>query len=256
MKKLFFASAIALAGASSAGAEKPKRFQVAWVVAPDDTVKGHRAVPPKGLILRQRLLPVGIARLDGAFVGAKPSDQLPEGTELLLASGAEKPVYCSQNFIPVLSLGVGIHKGSTRCFVDDNEDGAFDRAFYAPSDIVELPSAAGEIPTKGSTPCNVRYSKPSADTLTTPYYLGVQYIGQAKLGSLRRFMTVYGTEKRWGYLTGDNLFTKRDADLPKSLNIYGSTIVIKGGEGKSVLVDVEQGMPAQPFAVGYSVMYY
>ena len=180
--------------------------------------------------------------------------------ELAQAVSDGPPVFCSIRIVAPKGLlkfwNDGRFQGGQRCFIDENADGVFDFAFYGTSNLKTLPSAYGRVRRAGMIPVSLGYEKADPATFSQTYFVGVQYVGQAKIGTLRRFRLVYGPDGAWGYLTTDNIFTKRDSDLPLLLTVLGSRLKILGGEGKNVLAQVEQMMPPQVFGVTSSVDYY
>jgi hypothetical protein len=248
-------------GAASPGAAKEERvgFVTLWLVEPAPVPAGELNVAPGTLLIKQRLLPLGLAVLDDGYDAAKPEDSIAAGSQLIrMRSPSDKPIYCAlRTKSNLLSEMLSTLPTKTmRCFVDDDKDGRFDRDVKASSSIESLPHPSGLLPKDPAPTIALRYSTRDISQFSENYYVGVKYNGQAMIGTLRRFTTVYGTEKRWGYFTGDNIFTKRDRDLPKTLEVLDSSFTVLGGDGKNVRIRVDRTMPAQPFGVEARVMHY
>ena len=248
-----------------AGAAPPARatdqheyFSTKWIIEATPLPAREISVAPGSPVLKQRLLPLGLAVLDQDYVGAKPADRLAVGTELIRATGPAVPVYCAiRGKANLLSAVLSPLPSSTmRCFADDDADGDFDRTFSAATNVKELPQPMGDLPRDKAATIAVGYSVRSPETFGAGYYVGVLYDGQSMVGTLRRFRTVYGAEKKWGTPTGDNLFTKRDSDLPKAIEVLGAAFTVLGGDGKNVRIRIDRMMPAQPFGIFATVRYY
>lgn len=262
----FFPIALAIglvAAAPVTGKPAVEGFRVVWIVEPAPPPTAELSIAPDGLILKQRLLPMGLVELTEEHrigkTGNKAGEVLPAGTELILATGASKPVYCALRIKGpnVLSMLLTPYpSGSQRCFMDDNADGKFDRSFAATSSVKSVPHPSGIVPRDAAPTVSAAYRPKDVSAFTASYFVGVQYSGQAKIGTLRRFYTVYGNDGDWGRFTADNIFTKRDRDLPKTLEVLGSSFTVLGGEGKNVRVKVDRAIPAQPFGVFVSVVRY
>ena len=241
--------------ATPALAAKRETFATIWHVEPAPVPAAEQSVAPGALVLRQRLLPTGLAVLDEAW--REGSTTIPAGTALIRATSAT-PVFCALAGKTGLltALLSPLPDKTLRCFVDDDADGRFDRTVKANSNVATVPQPTGRLPDDRTPTIALRYSPRDPATFDGGYLVGVRYTGQAKIGTLRRFETVYGTEGHWGFFTGDNLFTKRDSDLPRAVSALGASFTVLGGDGKAVRVRVDQTIPAQPFAVAVTTMYY
>ncbi len=262
-RNLLRCSSLALGASILVSAKAPvEGFSTMWLIEPASPPIDEISVAPNGLILKQRLLPLGLVELTDEHSMGKPGDNtgetLPAGTELILASGASKPVYCAlrikgPNVLSVLLSAYA--SGSQRCFMDDDADGKFDRSFSATSSVETVPHPVGRVPKDSEPTVSVSYRPKEITAFSAPYYVGVQYSGPAKIGTLRRFYTVYGTEGNWGRFTGENVFTKRDRELPKTLEVLGSSFTVLGGDGKNLRVKINRSIPAQPFGVARTVTF-
>jgi hypothetical protein len=246
-----------LAFSAEAG-EQQQSFRTVWQVEAATGPETELSIAPGALVFKQRLLPFGLAVLDEEYRASKLDENLSIGTELIRTVGSAFPVYCAlraknPNFLAALSP---LPNKKMRCFVDDNQDGRFDREMIGYSNTPELPHPIGFLPKSMVPTVSLRYSTRDATKFSSGFVVGVKYTGQAKIGTLRRFQTVYGTEDRWGYFSSDNIFTKRDSDLPKTLAVLGATFVVLGGDGRNVRIRVDRMMPPQPFGVVARTIYY
>jgi len=250
---LLVAAALAASQAAPAKRIAPnQQFTTKWMIEAAQPPAGPVSVPPHGMILKQRLLPMGLARLAAAFPGVTPDHALPKGAELVQANGPDGAVYCSTRerapaFL-ISALRGGPERLSQLCFMDSDNDGAFDALLKGTGNLRTLPSAYGILPKAPARIAPLPYDKVDPASFSERYYVGLQYEGQAKIGTLRRFHVAFGSEGNWEQIS-DNIFTKRDSGLPKTLSVLGGAVTIRGGDGRNVVATVERTFPAQPFGV-------
>lgn len=259
---LLFAVAAAAVLAQPAPARRiapDEQFTTKWLVQPGEASAAPVSVPPGGLILKQRLLPTGLARLKEAYTGPTPAESLAAGAEMVRATGPDGAVYCSTGYraqpLAMRLLIGGPDRLRQVCLMDSDNDGRFDSVLKGTSNLRTLPSAFGILPKVPATIAPIPYEEAAPESFSELYYVGVQYEGQAKIGTLRRFHLAFGSEGNWDQIS-DNLFTKRDSDLPRTLEVMGAAITILGGEGRNVVAKVDRPFPPQPFGVYVSTFSY
>jgi hypothetical protein len=241
--------------------DETRQFQTLWFVEGAPLSMGQVSTPPGKLIFKQRLLPLGVAILDIEFSGLTPDLAVPAGTELIKAIGPRGALYCSTaykepSFLASALLGSGGPDQLKQvCFYDADEDGRFEQAFRGYTQLPTLPSASGLLPKKPKIIDPVAYHKVEPSTFKQFYYVGIQYAGQSKIGSLRRFHLSFGTDSALGSLS-DNIFTKRDSDLPAKIEVMGAVVTVRGGEGRNVLATIDRMFPSQPFGVIVTTIRY
>jgi hypothetical protein len=252
-------AAVMAASASAKRIQPNEQFNTIWFVEAADLPSEPVSIPPKGMVIKQRLLPVGLAKLTQAFSGAKPEEALSAGTELVQARGPDGSIYCSTRYRSPSFLAAALSSGPDQlrqiCFLDADNDGVFEAAVPGISNLKTLPSAFGTLPKRTVPIAPLPYEKSDPTSFSEQYFVGIQYQGQAKIGTLRRFHVAFGSDGNWDQIS-DNLFTKRDSDLPKALEIMGAVVTIRGGEGKNVVATIEKMIPPQPFGVVVTTVTY
>ncbi|MGH6617078.1 hypothetical protein [Sphingomonas sp.] len=241
--------------------DSSRSFRTIWMIEGPKPGPETVSIPEKELVLKQRLFPTGLVKLSQAFPGRQEGEvaALPAGAELIQAVVQQGKLYCSTHFQRASGLKGFLRSSGSKwvvltCLLDTDRDGSFDQAFTG-AGLPALPGAIGQLPKKPMpiTPLPYEIIDPSA--FSERYFVGLRYDGQAKIGTLRRFNVVFGTDGAWDGLT-DNIFTKRDSDLPKTLTVMGSSITILGGDGKNVRARVDNGFPIQPFGVVVTAYTY
>ena len=255
----------ALANPACAKEEGPARnYRTIWLIEPTDAPAGKLVLGEGALIIQQRLLPLAMVTLSEDYVAAKPEESLAKGTQLVLADGAEKAVFCSTKYkrpgTLTQILSIGPETGTQRCFVDADNDGKFDQTFVGFNNLQTLPSVFGRLPKNPIPVLPLAYKNARSADFAEKYYVGIQYIRQSGVGKKRRFQLVYGAGKPWGTFSFDDIInpleTKRETDLPKKISRLGAVITILGGGKGMVEYQVDAMMPAQPFGVVVSTSTY
>ncbi|HET9638828.1 MAG TPA: hypothetical protein VFP12_06445 [Allosphingosinicella sp.] len=237
-------AAVAL-GASSllpAGpaAAQSRRLVSFWVVEPAPHPVGIRHLGGKEEVLRQRLLPSGLAEL--ARVWSDPEvGELPAGMQLVEASSDSGAVYCEGDIREGES-------GGLLCFLDSDRDGRFESRFKAASSTPALAMFLGKMP-KAPKPLAepLEYRVVSPATSRIPAFVAIERRNYFNIYSRETFMIVFGTGEEKKRITDPVSF--KSADMPKEMNILGARFTALSETDGKMAIEVHSGMPAQPFAV-------
>lgn len=250
MRMSRFLAAAAL-GATSLVAVGPaaaqsRRLMSFWVIEPAPHPVGIRHLGGKDEVLRQRLLPSGLAEL--ARVWSDPEvGELPAGMQLIEASSDLGAVYCEGDIREAGS-------GGPLCFLDSDRDGRFDSRFKAASSTPALAMFTGKVP-KAPKPLAepLEYRVVSPTTSRIPAFVAIERRNYFNIYSRENFMIAFGTGDEKKRITDPVHF--KAADMPRELNILGARFTALSETDGKMAVEVHEGMPAQPFAVMSTVTY-
>ena len=238
-----------IAGPASA-APKPALLTVWQVQPPASAVSEERLVGDGELVLKQALLPAGLATLDtevadagGVHLTVRP------GTQLIAASTQGGRAYCAlESLRPDRKTGaLAPSKGGlTLCFLDADGNGRFERVVQMPMSI-SLPMVQGAIP-KDVRPVDLAYTpRPSAE-IRGDYWVGIRYEQYFNIYGNRMFFLDYGHGDDKQSLT-DFAKWKSKGPFPLNVDAFGARVAVVAAEPKGARLRVEHALPAGPFAV-------
>lgn len=232
-----------------------RSFSTMWIVMPDNQ-RTPREVSVKGgeLILKQRAMPFGLARLTGPAADPKGKFDLTAGTELFRLQ-SDVPIYCLAGKNAPTGVAKWLLGGSTThlCLVDADADGRFEGQFVTASQVEGLPTLVGKRP-KTADPiiAPAAYAPAAPSSGTTQYWVGVEYQGKPLLYNRRNFTVSFGNGKDKGSLT-DWVYT--GGTFPAEQTLLGAKWTVLALDGDQLKVRIDQSMPPQPFAIMHSVTY-
>lgn len=236
----------ALGLAAAPAAAQSRRLTSFWVIEPAPHPVGVRHLAGKEEVLRQRLLPSGLAEL--ARVWSDPEvGELPSGMQLIEASSDMGAVYCEGDIREGGS-------GGLLCFLDSDRDGRFESRFKTVSSTPALVMLSGRMPKAPrplAEPLEYRIVSPTASKI--PAFVGIERRNFFNIYSRENFMIVFGTGDEKKRITDPVHF--KSADMPKELTILGARFTALSETGGKMAIEVHSGMPAQPFAVMSTVTY-
>lgn len=249
MRLAKFLAAVALSAAAllpaGPAAAQSRRLASSWAIEPAPPPAGIRHLAGKDELLRQRLLPSGLAEL--ARVWSDPDvGELPAGMQLVEASSDAGAVYCEGDVREGDSEGL-------LCFLDADRDGRFESRFEAASSTPALAMFTGRMkaPRPLAEPLEYRIVDPKTSRI--PAFVAIERRNYFNIYARENFMIVFGTGDEKKRITDPVHF--KAADMPKTLTILGARFTALGETGGKLAVEVHEGMPAQPFAVISTVTY-
>lgn len=250
MKKSQLAAALAL-GLSCLLAPAPasaqsRRLSTFWIIEPAPHPVGVRHLGGKEEVLRQRLLPSGLAEL--ARVWSDPEiGELPAGMQLIAASSDLGAVYCEGDIREGDSDGL-------LCFLDSDRDGRFESRFRTVSSTPALVMLSGKTP-KAPRPLAepLEYRVVDPKTSRIPAFVAIERRNYFNIYIRESFMIVFGTGDEKKRITAPIQF--KSADMPKELTVLGARFTALSEADGKMAIEVHNGMPAQPFAVIKTVTY-
>jgi len=217
-----------------------------WTVEPAPHPVGVRHLAGKDEVLRQRLLPSGLAEL--ARVWSDPEvGELPAGMQLIEASSEAGAVYCEGDVREGDS-------GGLLCFLDSDRDGRFDSRFRTASSTPALAMLSGRMPKAPvplAEPLEYRVVDPKASRI--PAFVAIERRNYFNIYGRENFMIVFGTGDEKKRITDPVGF--KAADMPKEMTILGARFTALSETDGKLAIEVHSAMPAQPFAVMSTVTY-
>jgi hypothetical protein len=226
-------------------AAQSRRLISFWVIEPAPHPVGIRHLGGKDEVLRQRLLPSGLAEL--ARVWSDPEvGELPAGMQLIEASSDAGAVYCEGD---IREAGP-----APLCFLDSDRDGRFESRFKTASSTPALMMLSGKMP-KAPKPLAepLEYRVVDPKTSRIPAFVAIERRNYFNIYSRENFMIVFGTGDEKKRITDPLHF--KSADMPKELTILGARFTALSETDGKMAIEVHSGMPAQPFAVMSTVTY-
>ena len=249
ISKALAAGALGIACLVAAGpaAGQSRRLVSLWTIEPAPPPIGIRNLAGKEEVLRQRLLPTGLAELAQAWSDAESQDSLPAGTQLIEATSSAGAVYCEGEMTegPATRLS---------CFLDADRDGRFESRFKATSSTPALVMLSTKMP-KVLKPLAVPLEYKVVDPATSriPAFVAIERRNFFNIYGRENFMIAFGTGDDKKRITDPVGF--KATDMPKEMTILGARFTAISETDGKMAVEVHSGMPAQPFAVMSTVTY-
>ena len=226
-----------------------------WHIVPDAAVAETKVVTPGDTVIRQRLVPNGMAVLGEDFRLNPGSDRniLRAGEKLALSTrGKAFQIYCS---ISPLREKSGLEEawliGEIHvCFEDSDDDSRFDTFYEFMPDtdgIISMSEKLGK-----PQPTDVSYTVVDPLENESGLHVSVIYAGKPLLYNRRNFHVEFGRENETGKLSSF-VYTKGN-DYPQTVNLNGSAITVLSEEQGALTVRIDKPMSG-PFAV-YTVTTY
>ena len=248
MRALAFLTLGALCVSTSAAAQDVVRPYMAtlWrIVPPASFDPTERVVSDKQLILKQKLLPSGLAVLTAAARHPESGAEAEVGTQLFRVTSTSGTVYCAFKVERTDKAALSL------CLIDKTGDGRFDQVFETAFHVATVPHVQDRAP-KRILAIDVPYEVRPPEEVTGEYWVGVQYRQYFNIYGNRMLFTCFGNESGEECLsTFDKVKSK--GTYPAERIILGARIVFVAPEGKSMRVRVDAPMAEQPFSVRSSV---
>ena len=236
-------AAATLLAVPAIAADTPSRYiSTLWIIQPAPPPTGERLLAGGDFVLKQRLLPTGLAEL--AAPAALGSARFDAGTQLIKASAEGVTVYC-RPYKPEQKL-VG-------CLMDRDSDGDFEGWFDVVSQTKGLISVGQNYPKKIKPLDEIGYRSIPITQMTDIYFVAIERRNYFNIYSRESFMVAFGREGSIERLTSPIAF--KSSEMPKQLSILGATFTAVAERDGKMAVTVERAMPAQPFGVIKTTSY-
>lgn len=229
-----------------------QRAQLAtsWWIEEAAPPEGVRFLASKEPVLKQRLLPSGLAKLTRSVADAETGFDLAAEAELIEVSGGAGPIFCDGRLKTVKFVGTS----PQGCFVDQNGDGLFDAAFRMMSQTPAFVTINGKMPKKLrplATP--IPYQRVDPATSTLGAFIAIERRNYFNIYGLENFMIAFGSGDQMERITDPIGF--KSSQLPKQMSILGSSFTALKEENGRLAVRVDAAMPRQPFGVMKTITF-
>ncbi|TGX53475.1 hypothetical protein E5A73_11600 [Sphingomonas gei] len=242
-------AAAAILATPSMGHAQSRDLQSLWIVQPSSAPMGDRALASGEFVLKQRLLPTGLAELgsDIALGGGKA--KLVSGTQLIAAGTEGAKVFCIAEVAKQKLIGASFQP----CLIDSDRDGDFDGWFSAVSQTKGLLTLAGKYPKKPKPIAETAYREVAPETMRDEYFVAIERRNYFNIYSRESFMIAFGREGQVDRLTAPISF--KSTEMPRELTVMGAKFTAIAEQEGKMLVRVSAAMPRQPFGVMTSTTY-
>jgi hypothetical protein len=238
------ALALLLIGLSSPAAAQ-RGVMTVWNVEAAEARPEPFRIGPNDYVIRQRLLPTGLAELTGAAPGLAA---LTAGKQLIELQGGDAAIYCDPVIRAKKLLG-----HAQLCLLDSDRDGRFEAYFEAGSVTKGIVTIQGSRPKRPTALEPVAYRRIDPRQFDQQLFLGIQYRGNANVFGNFVFEIRYGSEGQMGSLTRRILHKK--ANVPGSTDVLGGRFsILEAGSG-GIKVRIDAPLPPQPFGVLQTTTY-
>jgi len=239
--RLFIAAA-ALATSPAAIAQS-RDLQSLWIVQPVAVPQDDRLLAGGDFVLKQRLLPTGLAEL-GADV-ALGTATFAAGTQLVAAAAHGVKIFCAAD--------VAKHNRFPPCLIDSDSDGDFDGWFNGLSQTKGLLTLTGRYPKKPKPIAETGYREVPPATMRDIYFVAIERRNYFNIYSRESFMIAFGGEGQVERLTAPISF--KSSEMPRELSVMGARFTaLSESEGK-MRVRISETMPRQPFGIVKTTSY-
>lgn len=233
-------------------AETRGQLQLLWMIAPSAAPSAPRLIKDGELVVRNRLLPVAMARLERDFALSLPGSLSVSADSQLYAVGSStgEKVFCAWDTLVrtkdgTLSPNTGI---STLCFLDREGDGRFD-AYFAAYPGVGLPQIQMPMPKeKRLAAVDLPYAIIPADSFAGDVWVGLRYEQYFNIYGNRMLMVAYGGRGKRQTLTNFSKF-KSKGPFPLKIGALGAQLTVLEARDDGSLIRIDRPISLPVFAV-------
>lgn len=241
------ALALCLLACPSMSSAQSRDVRSMWVIQPVAVPAGEQLFSSGEFVLKQRLLPAGLAELEAPVTIR--DEILPAGTQLVKAQTSGATVFC----VPEVPKQKLIGAAFQPCLIDMNGDGAFEGWFNAVSQTKSMLMLTGRYPREPRAITAVRYREVAPAMMREEYFVAIERRNYFNIYSRESFMIVFGRDDRLERLTSPVSF--KSEEMPRELTVLGSRFTALSEQDGKMLIRVSQAMPMQPFAVSTITTY-
>lgn len=243
---------LALAGASVTYAQSSPDSALlfaGWEIQPAAAPQAALDLAGGEFVLKQKLLPLGLAELAVPVDAPELKLALPARTQLVAVGSGEERLFCD-----ITRYKKKANDTAIACFADLDADGEFEGYFKALSMTGAILSLDGRLKFAKLKPI-----APLAYTMLDParfaqnLFVGIQRRNYFNIYSRESFMVVYGNATHTEEITQPIQF--KSAEMPKDMTVLGSTFTAISETAGKMRIDVKQAMPRQPFGVMRTTTY-
>lgn len=227
-------------------AAQDRAMSTAWFIQPTPVPEGERDLAGGEFVLKQRLLPMGLAELSAPLSLGKES--LPVGSQLIEVKTDGARIYCQPRIARQKLLG-----HAQLCLVDGDSDGRFDGQFRTTSQTKGLLTIGGNRPKSPKAITPVAYAQVDPATLRDEYFVAIERRNFFNIYSLESFMIAFGRDGELERITAPVNF--KSAEMPKDVEILGARFTALSEAAGKMKVRMHTAMPPQPFGVVKTTSY-
>lgn len=239
------AAGLALAAGTPATAQDRTMSSV-WLIQPTPAPEGERDLAGGEFVLKQRLLPTGLAELPASLSLGK--ETLPAGSQLIEVTTDGARVYCQPRIAKKKLLG-----HAQLCLVDSDSDGRFDGQFHTTSETKGLLTIGGNRPKSPKAIAPTAYAQVDPATMRDEYFVAIERRNFFNIYSLESFMIAFGRDGELDRITAPVNF--KSTDMPKDVEILGARFTALSEVAGKMKIRVRAAMPKQPFGVVKTTSY-
>lgn len=225
-----------------------RAMQTVWIVQPQSPPQGELILSGGQNILKQRLLPSGLAELVAETAIPETAVSLPAGTQLIEVKSRDMAIFCQTD-----AKGRGLKSALQYCLTDSDADGRFDGYFRTASATKGLPTIQGYRPKHVKPIDAVGYRRVAPASLRDEYFVAIERRNFFNIYGRESFTIAFGKEGDVDRITAPISF--KSSELPKEMNILGARFTALGEENGQMRIRVDATMPMQPFGVVSTTTY-
>ncbi len=243
---------IVVALAVPARAETRGQLQLLWMIEPNAPPTGPKLVKDGEFVVKNRLLPVAMARLEMDLAPSLAGSLSVSAKSQLYAvrSSTGEKVFCAWETLVrakdgTLRPNTGI---STLCFLDQQGDGRFDASFEAfPG--VGLPQIQMPMPKeKRLASIDRPYAMFPPESFTGDLWVGLRYEQYFNIYGNRMLMVAYGARGKNQTLTNFSTF-KSKGPFPLKVGALGAQLTVLEARDDGSVVRIDRPITLPFFAV-------
>lgn len=243
------AASLSLADAAHAQDDSIQLF-TAWQIEPAAVPEAELDLAGGEFVLKQRLLPLGLARLEAALEEPALKLSLPAGTQLVAIGEPGKSAFCDATRYKKKANDTPF-----ACLVDTDHDGKFDGYFKGLSYSGAIISLQGKQKIKKLKPLTpAAYREVAPTEFNQDLFVAIQRRNYFNIYGNESFMVVYGNAQHTEEITKP--YTLKSAEMPKEMTLLGARFTALSETEGRMRVKVHSAMPAQPFSVYRTTTYY
>lgn len=241
--------AVLLVQAAALPAQPRLDGQSLWQIMPAKVPTDVLSLRSKEFVVKQKLLPIGLAVLTSEAVVKGGKVRLPAGTQLIRIGYETRTTYCDAT-----RYGKKANSGRIACFNDTNRDGRFESFFMVFSEtsaIISINPAFLSARAEPMDPAGYRVEWPEA--FSQDLFVGIQRRNFFNIYSRESFMIVFGNAQHTQEITAPIQF--KNSEMPIDLTVMGARFSALSENDGAMQIKVHATMPQQPFGIVRTTTY-
>lgn len=245
---IFSLAAFGAFAAAPAQAEKVELYAIYQIEAAE-LPTGNLALSAGDYVLKQRLVPMGLAVIDEPAMVAKPERRLEAGTQLIAVGHPKHRLFCDATRYKKKANDTAL-----ACLADTDGDDRFDASFKGLSMTGAIISLQGRLNLEKLHPIEpVSYRSVEPNEFDQNLFVAIQRRNFFNIYSRESFTIEFGNSEFTEELTRPIQF--KNEEMPKEMTVLGSRFTALSETDGVMTVRVDRAMPPQPFGVMRTVTY-